>query len=385
MATQTDVTAEVIVAGHICLDIIPTFEQRVADLGALLKPGSLVKIGPAVIATGGAISNTGQSLHRLGVRTSLMGKVGDDVIGRAILDVVRGLDPALATGMIVSPGEPSSYTVVINPPGIDRMFLHCPGVNDTFGASDVDDVKLGGARLFHFGYPPIMRRMYRDNGAELESLFRRVKQQGLTTSLDMVMPDPSSEAGQLDWVSLLRRVLPHVDVFLPSLEEILFMLDRSRFDRLAAREGPAGIIGQVDAGLLRALSDKLLAMGVPVVVIKTGDQGLYVRTTTDETRLRAMGACAPVDVPAWVGQENHVPCFEVNVAGTTGSGDATIAGFLAGLVKGLPLRDVMTTAVAVGATCCEKPDATSGVPDWASLQTRVLTGWPRRPTRIHVA
>jgi hypothetical protein len=67
MANTTTATAQVIVAGHICLDIIPTFEQRVNDLGALLKPGSLVKIGPAVIATGGAISNTGQSLHRLGV------------------------------------------------------------------------------------------------------------------------------------------------------------------------------------------------------------------------------------------------------------------------------------------------------------------------------
>jgi sugar/nucleoside kinase (ribokinase family) len=380
MANTT--TPDVIVAGHICLDIIPTFEQRVTDLGALLKPGSLVKIGPAVIATGGAISNTGQSLHRLGVATSLMGKVGDDVIGNAILDVVRSLDPALAAGMIVSRGEPSSYTVVINPPGIDRMFLHCPGVNDTFGADDVNDTKLKGAKLFHFGYPPIMRRMYLDNGAELESMFRRVKEHGLTTSLDMVMPDPASEAGKLDWVTLLKRVLPHVDVFLPSLEEILFMLDRPKFDQLAAQDGPTGIIARADAGLLRELTDKLLALGSAVVAIKTGDQGLYVRTTADRARLQKMGPCTPSDLSAWTGQEAHVPCFEVNVAGTTGSGDATIAGFLAGLVKGLPLREVMTAAVAVGASCCEKADATSGVPSWEQLQKRIAAGWPRRATRI---
>ena len=34
------------------------------------------KIGPATLATGGAVSNTGIALRRLGVRTRLMGKVG---------------------------------------------------------------------------------------------------------------------------------------------------------------------------------------------------------------------------------------------------------------------------------------------------------------------
>jgi len=83
-----------------------------------------------------------------------MGKVGDDILGRAILDFLRRHDPRLADGMIVAAGEPSSYTIVISPPGVDRMFLHCPGANDTFGAADVAYDRLGSARLFHFGYPP---------------------------------------------------------------------------------------------------------------------------------------------------------------------------------------------------------------------------------------
>ena len=45
--------------------------------------------------------------------------------------------------MLISPGEDSSYTLVINPPGIDRIFIHCPGANDTFGAADIpiDEVR----------------------------------------------------------------------------------------------------------------------------------------------------------------------------------------------------------------------------------------------------
>jgi sugar/nucleoside kinase (ribokinase family) len=100
-------------------------------------PGRLLNIGPAAISTGGAVANTGMALHRLGVPVRLMGKVGDDLFGRAVLDVLRTGAPHLADGMIVTPGEATSYSIVISPPDIDRSFLHCPGANDTFGADDV--------------------------------------------------------------------------------------------------------------------------------------------------------------------------------------------------------------------------------------------------------
>src|SRR3990172_9091313 len=54
---------------------------------------------------------------------------------------------------------------------------------------------LAEARLFHFGYPPLMKRMYEARGHELREIFRRAKGTGVTTSLDMALPDPSSPAG----------------------------------------------------------------------------------------------------------------------------------------------------------------------------------------------
>ncbi len=188
-----DPDGRVVVAGHICLDIIPAFETHHAPSGTLLTPGKLVNVGPALLSTGGAVSNTGLALHRLGVPTSLMGKIGDDLFGRAILDVIRGRDPSLADGMVVSVDAPSSYTIVISPPGIDRSFLHCPGANDTFGPEDVDVPRLAGTRIFHSA-PPLMRRMHIDGGGELTALLRKVKEAGIATSLDLAHVDAHSPA-----------------------------------------------------------------------------------------------------------------------------------------------------------------------------------------------
>lgn len=370
-------TVDIIVAGHLCLDLIPTFDVRDDDLSDMLIPGKLVHVGPAVTATGGAVSNTGQALHRLGLATQLMGKVGDDMFGRAILDAIRRQDERLAETVIVSPGEASSYTLVINPPGVDRIFFHCPGANDTFCAADVDLSRLAGARLFHFGYPPLMRRMFLDNGAELAGLLRQVKAAGLTTSLDMARPDPNSEAGRVDWAALLANVLPYVDLFVPSVDEILFMLDRPRFETLIAG---GDLNAHIDGALLAELAGQLLELGAAVVLLKLGDQGAYLRTTANSGRLANLGA---IDLPAgWLNRELLAPVFAAKVAGTTGAGDCTIAGFLAGVVKGLSIEDTLRAAVAVGACNVESADSVSGIPAWEMVQARLAAGWPQRPVKL---
>ncbi|QHW31232.1 carbohydrate kinase family protein [Paenibacillus rhizovicinus] len=377
--------AEVVVAGHICLDVIPTMHELKEGMGALLVPGKLVDIGAARIATGGAVSNTGLALHRLGVRTKLMGKIGDDLFGSAIENVLRNCDHALADGMIVARGEYTSYTIVINPPNIDRIFLHCTGANDTFAAEDLQEGALDGARLFHFGYPPLMRRMYEDGGGELATLLSRAKARGLTVSLDAAKPDPASPAGQADWRTIFMEALPYVDVFLPSFEEILYMLRRHTYDALAAEHG-SDLLPFADGPLLRELADELLALGAAVVVLKLGEHGLYLRTTNDAARLSAavMGAGAvwPESVDEWLGRELLAPSYAVEVAGTTGAGDCTIAGFLAGLLKGLNPESALHGAAAVGACNVEQADATSGVPSWEAVQKRMAAGWSRREVSL---
>ncbi len=73
------------------------------------------------------------------------------------------------------------------------------------------------------------------------------------------------------------------------------------------------------------------------------------------------------------------------MVGTTGAGDATIAGFLAGLLRGLGPAGALTAAVAVGACNVEAADALSGVRPWDETLRRAAAGWPRHELKLEAA
>lgn len=353
--------AEAVVAGHVCLDIIPDLHNVHG-----FDPGRLIETGRATLATGGAVSNTGLALHRLGVGVRLVGKVGDDLFGHGIQSLMNGEGDGLGDQMTIAPGEQTSYTIVINLAGQDRMFLHSPGCNDTFTAADLAEEALRGARHLHFGYPPLMARMYADGGAELEAVFRKAKELGLSTSLDMSLPDADAPSGRADWGAILERVLPHVDVFLPSIEELLYMLDPEMFEQLRG-----GVLCHLPDSVYRRLAARAQALGTRMVGIKAGSRGLYVRVGS----LEGFGAGRPADAASWAGFEAWAPCYGVKVEGTTGAGDATIAGFLMGMLRGMTLVEAARAGVAVGAFCCERTDAISGVRGWDETRRRIEAGW----------
>ncbi len=363
---------EAVVAGHLCLDIIPTFP----DTGQLPGPGQLVQVGAAIFSTGGSVANTGLALHIFGVETELVGKVGADVFGRAVLELIRSRAPELVGGIIVTPGEATSYTLVLNVPGRDRSFLYCPGVNDTFGAADLNLETVAGARLFHLGYPPLLPRLYAADGAELLEVLKAVKSLGVTTSLDMVMVEPRSAAGQADWGQIMRAALPYVDVFLPSVEEMLLLLKREEYESMCER---GLLLEQVTPGRLHELGQMLLAWGARIVGVKLGPRGLYLRTA-EATRLSRLGRAAPRSVQAWANRELWAPCYTpAQFVGSTGAGDVTIAGFLASLLAGSSPEDAVRFACAAGACNVEAADALGGLRSWDETWARLRAGWPNAP------
>jgi sugar/nucleoside kinase (ribokinase family) len=363
-----------IVAGHICLDIIPDVSAiEPGTFNANFRPGHLLEAGAATLSTGGPVSNTGLALHKLGVPVRLIAKVGADSFGHVVTRIIDAIDPELLSGMELDPQAITSYSIIISPPHIDRIFLHCPGANHDFGSDDVGTAQLAQTDLLHFGYPPLMRRIYANGGRELADLLGRAQAIGVTTSLDLCYPDPHSEAGQLDWVALFRSVLSHVDVFAPSLEELLFMLRRTTFDELTAR---GSVVDQATPALLHDLSDELIGLGVKIVLIKLGARGAYLRTAS-VSAIDRLGRAAPSDRAAWADRELWAPCFEVKVIGTTGSGDATIAGFLSALLRDASPGETMTLAVAVGACNVEATDALSSVRSWEDTTQRIAQGWRR--------
>lgn len=366
MGTRSDGRC-VVACGHLCLDIIPAFPQA-GDRSDWFRPGALYVVGAPVISTGGAVSNVGLSLNRLGVPVRLSAKIGRDPLGRLILERIDAEGRGLSAGILSLEGEISSYTAVINPPGVDRIFYHCPGANDTFAAEDVTGASLQDAAVFHFGYPPLMRRIYGDGGEALRDILRRARAAGALTSLDMSLPDPRSESGRVDWKSFLSRVLPFVDLFVPSIEESLFMLDRGEFDRFLSRGGGDAVVRGASLDDVSRVAGKALELGARAVLMKMGHRGAYLRTA----------ARGIPGLSGWEGRELHAPVFCVErVAGTTGAGDATIAGFLASVYKGLAPEEALSMAVAVGGCCVEAPDATSGIRGWDATVERVRAGWKR--------
>jgi sugar/nucleoside kinase (ribokinase family) len=95
-----------------------------------------------------------------------------------------------------------------------------------------------------------------------------------------------------------------------------------------------------------------------------------------------MGRAVPRDANGWANQEIWAPCFAVSVVGTTGSGDATIAGFLSALLRGFSPDQAVTAAVAVGACNVEAADALSGIRTWEETMERIQSGWQRRTLHL---
>lgn len=374
---------DIVVAGHLCLDLIPKFPATGATaLADILLPGKLVNIGECVVSTGGPVSNTGIALAKLGQKVTLMGKVGDDPFGHVVVERMKAL--GLGDGVLVIPGENTSYTVVVAPPGIDRVFLHHPGANDTYCSGDLSYEMVRGAKLFHLGYPPVMRKLYSDGGRELTAIFRRVKELGVTTALDMVLPDPAAAAGRVDWDAVLRETLPHVDLFLPSGEELLYFLDRELFfaRRRQAVERGADPVELFAAADLSALAARALAYGAGAVMIKLGRCGLYFRTP-GEGRLARFGAAKPADPKNWADKEYWTAAYHVeHEASATGAGDSAIAGFLASFMRGESLAEAVAYGAAAGAQNVTAYDALSGIKSYPETKAALAKGWPKKKLQV---
>lgn len=362
-----------IAAGHICLDITPVFSakkphQKISDL---LEPGKLIHMDHADVHTGGSVANTGLALKKLGADVRLMGKIGSDAFGNMIKDILRKYD---ADGLIVDENSSTSYSVVLAVPGIDRIFLHNPGANDTFANADIPDAALENVVLFHFGYPPLMKKMYENNGAELVAVFARMKKKNIATSLDLAAVDPNSDAGQADWARILQAVLPYTDFFVPSFEELCFMLDRENYEAMAKKGGDITAWIDIESDV-KPLAGKCLAMGCKVVLIKCGTKGMYYKTAGKDV-IKHIGGGLDLDADLWSDKSGVQPCFKADdVLSGTGAGDTSIAAFLMAVMQEKTPKECAALAAAQGACAVTAYDALGGLKSLEELEAKINLGW----------
>ena len=151
------------------------------------------------------------------------------------------------------------------------------------------------------------------------------------------------------------------------------MLDRPRYDRLAARGGD--LTDDLDvAAEVAPLAERLMAMGCKVVLIKCGTAGMYYRTAGAD----AVGRIGlDLDVSAWADRRGLQPCFRADVVRSgTGAGDTSIAAFLTAVLAGKTPERCAALSAAEGACCVTAYDALSGLRPLDELEARIDAGWP---------
>ncbi len=350
---------DVIAAGHICLDISPVIESTShTSIAQFLSPGRLINLDGVTFSAGGPVANTGFALSKLGLSVLPMANIGADEFGVILKNVIKkeiGIDFKL------DQKTRTSYSIILSIPGIDRIILHDPAGNNYFGVKAINFNLLGEAKIFHFGYPPLMRAVYQNSGEELIEIYKRAKTTGVTTSLDMSLPDTDSESGRVNWQVIMEETLPYVDVFLPSVEEALYIFDRKEYLRVKTIADNDDFVNHINMNKVCEIGERILQNGVAIAVIKCGSKGIYIKTASSE-RISNMGASHPRKTEAWCNKElfeetYHVSNFKSALAG----GDTTIAGLLTGLVKGYDIYKSLKIACMTGALCCTTYDSISGL------------------------
>lgn len=360
---------DLVVAGHVCLDIAPKFNDR-QSFEQVFCPGRLSLVGAASMSTGGAVANTGLAAFKLGLNTVLMGKVGTDSFGGIIQEILAKAGARVA--MSVSSEVSSSYTVVLNLAGMDRIFLHHSGANDLFYEADLDADTIRASKVFHFGYPPLMASLYLNKGVELVKIMEKAKRAGVTTSLDMAMPDLSTESGQADWEFILKSVGPNVDLFLPSYEELCLMLAREEYLKWRQSGQLQELSERVNFEMVRQFAQKLQDFGMGIIVIKVGKNGIYLKTP----ELKRIQAFPTLTLkPEWANLELWAEsCKPSSFVSSTGAGDCAIAGFLTALLHNCSPGEALQLATIAGYQNLRAVDATSGLGDWKELVDTLRNG-----------
>jgi len=368
---------KIVAAGHICLDITPAFpDYRVEKVGDIMVPGRLIQMGEADVHMGGSVANTGLGLKVLGADVSLMGKVGNDAFGKMVLAQLE--EYGVHQNMIVADDVNTSYSVVVAPKGVDRIFLHHSGANDSYNMNDLDKSQIQDATLFHFGYPPLMQSMYENAGAELIQMYKEIKGLGVFTSLDMAAVDENSEAGKTDWDQILRQVLPFVDFFVPSVEELAFMIDRERFNEWQKRAEGKDVTTVLDIEKdIKPLAEKLISYGAKIVLIKCGVPGMYLATASEE-KLEELSELLAGGVKEWANLRVFEKSYKPEkILSGTGAGDTSIAAFLHAVTSGYTHEECLQYATATGACCVAAYDALSGLKSFEEMKKKIDAGWEK--------
>jgi sugar/nucleoside kinase (ribokinase family) len=288
----------IVVADHVCepIDHLP-------------RSGELVLTDRTTLALGGCAANVAVDLARLGRKTAVVGRVGDDAFGAFVAEQLNhsGVD---TRHLLATPGEATSCSMIVNVSGDDRRFIHARGANGSLTGREITPELLRQTRVVYVGGYCLSDQ---PAPANIAALFRTASEIGVKTVLDVVIPRPAN------YWPYLEPVLPWTDVFLPNRDE-------------------AELITGEKEPVKQAL--RFRESGAKSVVITCGSDGSVIAAAAGQFRSGG---------------------FQVAQVDGTGSGDAFAAGYIHGLLAGADVAECVRIGSALGASCVRATGATTGV------------------------
>jgi ribokinase len=226
---------------------------------------------------GGSAANTVYALGKMGISSGLVGKVGQDEEGDFFL---RDLQEAGVDTSRVTRNKRSGLCIVLLGKKRDRSILILPGANDSLSYPEIDLDYVNKAEFLHMS-------------SFLGKIPFQMQKEVAARTRARISFDPG-EPHAIRGIKELTSIFKHCFILFPSGREIETITGKNHKE--GARE--------------------LLEYGIKIIACTLGEEGSYILSK---------------DV------ELEIPPFKTQVLDTTGAGDVYAAGFLAGLLKSLPL------------------------------------------------
>lgn len=284
---------------------------------------------------GGAPANVLACLNKCGKKTAFIGKVGNDMHGQFLVDVLE--DSGICTdGVVVDDSVFTTLAFVALSDSGERSFSFArkPGADTCLTQEELKEEIIRDSKVFHIGSLSLTAEPAK--GTTFKAL-EIAKEAGCIISYDPNYRAPlwdSKEAA----IEGMRSVVSYVDVMKISDEETALLTD------IVEPEGAA---------------KKLVDMGVSVVAVTLGADGALVCT--------AEGSIV-------------VPGFKADMVDTTGAGDSFWGGFLKCLLESgkkpedISLQEATEFAkygTAVASLCVEKRGAIPAMPSVEEIEERL--------------
>ncbi len=279
------------------MDVILTVGHILSDIRVLVDefatPDRESKIIAISRGLGGSAANVAVGVIRLGGHARIVGKVGMDTFGRMAVEnlLSKGVDISGIHVDII--GETGFTIIIINKHG-DIIMYGLKGSAEKLEVSEISERVLSGVRAVHIA------SLRLDTAIHVAKLAR---QNNILVSFD-----PGRQLARKGFEGL-KSILKYTDVFLINHEECKLI------SRIADYEKASKILQDV---------------GIPIVIIKLGSKGVFVR---------------------YENQLALVHAYAVKAIDTTGAGDSFVAGFL---VKFLETNDVLDAVHFGNATAAIK-------------------------------